>query len=183
MSPRCPLPCFGIPFSILGSCFCPHPMGYRSHAVHWSADGGIVPGVEDNHAVIGPCSVPAVMGMPSGGAVLRPAWTSLVGVSISLQPSGFSCDRRSSLPRLRPRLGASMMMKQVDLGEPTSFLDHVYLGCAQRECTPNEFIIDLLFCSNHEFPLEQLKITRVGKTSRKDGRVVLRHGRTCSKMR
>ena len=26
------------------------------------------------------------------------------------------------------------LMKLVDVGEPTSFLDHVYLGCAQREC-------------------------------------------------
>ena len=25
-------------------------------------------------------------------------------------------------------------MEDVDLGEPTSFLDHVYLGCTQREC-------------------------------------------------
>ena len=25
-------------------------------------------------------------------------------------------------------------MKDVDLGEPTSFLDHVYLGCTEREC-------------------------------------------------
>ena len=25
--------------------------------------------------------------------------------------------------------------------EPTSFLDHVYLGCTQRECKPNEKII------------------------------------------
>ena len=30
----------------------------------------------------------------------------------------------------------------VDLGEPTSFLDHVYLGCTQRECKPNETTID-----------------------------------------
>ena len=28
-------------------------------------------------------------------------------------------------------------MKQVDIGEPTSFLDHVYLGCNQRECKSN----------------------------------------------
>ena len=27
-----------------------------------------------------------------------------------------------------------ILMKDVDLGEPTSFLDHVYLGCTQREC-------------------------------------------------
>ena len=30
----------------------------------------------------------------------------------------------------------------VDLGEPTSFLDHVYLGCTQRECKSYESIID-----------------------------------------
>ena len=27
-----------------------------------------------------------------------------------------------------------ILVKDVDLGEPTSFLDHVYLGCIQREC-------------------------------------------------
>ena len=27
-----------------------------------------------------------------------------------------------------------VLMKVVDLGEPTSFFDHVYLGCTQREC-------------------------------------------------
>ena len=29
-------------------------------------------------------------------------------------------------------------MKHVDLGEPTSFLDHVCLGCTQCECKPDE---------------------------------------------
>ena len=33
-------------------------------------------------------------------------------------------------------------MKNGDLDEPTSFLDHVYLGCTQRECEPNEIIIE-----------------------------------------
>ena len=33
-------------------------------------------------------------------------------------------------------------MKLVDLGEPTFFLDHEYLGCTQRECKPNESIDD-----------------------------------------
>ena len=32
-------------------------------------------------------------------------------------------------------------MKNVDLDEPTSFLHCVYLGCAQRECKPDEIII------------------------------------------
>ena len=27
-----------------------------------------------------------------------------------------------------------LLNKEVDLGEPTSFLDHVYLGCTQRPC-------------------------------------------------
>ena len=31
------------------------------------------------------------------------------------------------------------LMKNVDLDETASFLDHVYLGCTQRECKPNEF--------------------------------------------
>ena len=66
------------------------------------------------------------------------------------------------------------LMKTVDLDEPTSFLDHVYLGCTQRECKPNE---------NHHWGIQKnaritnfcwcnWKFTRVGKTSRKDGYVV-----------
>ena len=34
------------------------------------------------------------------------------------------------------------LMKNVDLDEQTSFLDHVYLGCSQRECKPQEIIIE-----------------------------------------
>ena len=33
-------------------------------------------------------------------------------------------------------------MKHVDLDEPASFLDHVCLGCTQRECKPNEIFIE-----------------------------------------
>ena len=33
-------------------------------------------------------------------------------------------------------------MKKVDIDETTPFLDHVYLGCTQRECKPNETIIE-----------------------------------------
>ena len=32
--------------------------------------------------------------------------------------------------------------KEVDLGEPTSFLDHVYLGCTQRQCEISKDIVD-----------------------------------------
>ena len=34
------------------------------------------------------------------------------------------------------------LMKHDDFEEPTSFLDHAYLGCTQRECKPNEIIIE-----------------------------------------
>ena len=32
--------------------------------------------------------------------------------------------------------------ENVDLDEPTAFLDHVHLGCAQHECKPNDIIIE-----------------------------------------
>ena len=35
-----------------------------------------------------------------------------------------------------------ILMKNVDIEEPTSFLDHVHLGCTQRECKPNDTIIE-----------------------------------------
>ena len=35
-----------------------------------------------------------------------------------------------------------VLNKQVDLGEPTSFLDHVYLGCTQRQCEISKDIVD-----------------------------------------
>ena len=66
-------------------------------------------------------------------------------------------------------------MKHVDLYETTSFLDHVYLGCTQRECKPNEIIIDEykeMFESRISDGATE-KASRVGKASRKDGCVVL----------
>ena len=35
-----------------------------------------------------------------------------------------------------------VLNKEVDLGEPTSFLDHVYLGCTQRHCEISKDIVD-----------------------------------------
>ena len=35
-----------------------------------------------------------------------------------------------------------LLNKEVDLGEPTSFLDHVYLGCTQRQCQTSNDIVD-----------------------------------------
>ena len=35
-----------------------------------------------------------------------------------------------------------LLNKAVDLGEPTSFLDHVYLGCTQRQCEISKDTVD-----------------------------------------
>ena len=39
-----------------------------------------------------------------------------------------------------------ILMKDVDSGEPTSFLDHVNLGCTQRECQISKDIVDNYRC-------------------------------------
>ena len=35
-----------------------------------------------------------------------------------------------------------VLNKEFDLEEPTSFLDHVYLGCTQRQCEISKDIVD-----------------------------------------
>ena len=35
-----------------------------------------------------------------------------------------------------------IVMKDVDFGDPTSFLDHVYLGSTQRECQISKDNVD-----------------------------------------
>ena len=35
-----------------------------------------------------------------------------------------------------------VLCKEVDLGDPTSFLEHAYLGCTQRQCEVNQDIVD-----------------------------------------
>ena len=35
-----------------------------------------------------------------------------------------------------------VLNKEVDVGEPTSFLDHVYLGCTQRQCEISKDVVD-----------------------------------------
>ena len=36
----------------------------------------------------------------------------------------------------------NVLNKEVDLGGPTSFFDHVYLGCTQRQCEMSKDIVD-----------------------------------------
>ena len=51
----------------------------------------------------------------------------------------------------------------------TSFLDHVYVGCTQRECKPNEAVVEQ-YTKNvriTHFQLEQQKISGVEKSLRR----------------
>ena len=58
----------------------------------------------------------------------------------------------------KPQSYVEEIIKLVDLGEPTSFLDLVYLRCTQRECKSNESIVEeRKKDSNHESLSEQLK--------------------------
>ena len=54
-----------------------------------------------------------------------------------------------------------IFMKDVDLGEPTSFLDHVYLGCTRRECqTSKRYCCELQkYVRIHYFCWSQRKTT------------------------
>ena len=50
--------------------------------------------------------------------------------------SGRECAVHFSFPKKKKN-------KEIDLGEPTSFLDHVYLGCTQRQCqTSKDTVVD-----------------------------------------
>ena len=44
--------------------------------------------------------------------------------------------------KLRQFIAFFSLNKEVDLGEPTSFLDHVYLGCTQRQCQISKDTVD-----------------------------------------
>ena len=56
-----------------------------------------------------------------------------------------------------------VLNKEVDVGEPTSFLDHVYLGCTQRQCEISKTITEP--CLNPQFPKELREITMLAKSA------------------
>ena len=61
-------------------------------------------------------------------------------------------------------------------------LDHLYLGCTQRECKPNETVIEQ-YTKMFGSRISAVATENTGKASRKKRSVVLRHGRTCWKKR
>ena len=65
-------------------------------------------------------------------------------------------------------------MKHIDLEEPTSFLDHVYLECTQRECETSKLQKNKK-CSNFsKFHVLAWMITNLKKKSWRCWRIVNR---------
>ena len=82
----------------------------------------------------------------------------------------------------------TILMKYVGLGEPTSFLDHVYLGCTQRDVRKARILwIVTEVCSNLGFLPGLQKNCQKKTTGKPDAETiyftVLRHGRSCKEMR
>ena len=51
-----------------------------------------------------------------------------------------------------------ILVKDVELGEPTSFLDHVFFSCTHRECeTSKDVLENTEICSNPGFLLDRWK--------------------------
>ena len=71
-----------------------------------------------------------------------------------------------------------------DLGEPTSYLDQLYWGCSQRQCKPDETIIDKYrkIFESRISPGATEKIAGRTETSRKNCRVVIQYGMSCEKV-
>ena len=69
-----------------------------------------------------------------------------------------------------------------DLGEPTSFLDHVYLGCTQRAWKPDDSVVDenrKMFGSWIYICQSEWKVAWLREIACEHDRLVLWHGRTC----
>ena len=59
-----------------------------------------------------------------------------------------------------------VLNKEVDLGEPTSFLDHVYWDVLRDNVKQAKILLTIIEpCLNPEFLQEQLKITMLGKSA------------------
>ena len=81
-----------------------------------------------------------------------------------------------------------ILMKDVDLEEPTSVLDHVNLGCAQRECKISDEVVtkyrDMFEARISAGAKEEYQQELQGNLMQKQYLLlVLRHGRSCKEMR
>ena len=77
-------------------------------------------------------------------------------------------------------------MKDVDVDEPTSFLDHVYLGCTQRECEASKDVVDN-YRNMFESRISARAIEKLTVSEKSDAKISLwsydMHGRSCKEVR
>ena len=69
-----------------------------------------------------------------------------------------------------------VLNKQVELEEPTSFLDHVYLGCTQRQCETSKDIVDNR-TTMFEYTISAGATEKLPSSDNEHFYVVLQHGR------
>ena len=72
-----------------------------------------------------------------------------------------------------------VLVKEVDFGEPTSFFDHVYLGCTQRECETSKDIVDVWL---QNLCWSDRKGTLFREIWRRHFLMFLRYGRWCQEL-
>ena len=75
-----------------------------------------------------------------------------------------------------------LLNREVDLGEPTSFLDHENLGCTQRQCEISQYIVDnyRTMFDSRIFRRSNRETTMLGKYEYLF--VVIWYGRSCQEM-
>ena len=75
-----------------------------------------------------------------------------------------------------------VLNKEVDLGEPTSFLDHVYLGCTQRQCEISKDIVEN-YRTMFESRISAVRVEKLPFTSKSSYFfMVLWHGWSCKEV-
>ena len=79
------------------------------------------------------------------------------------------------------RCGWKVRNKEVDLGEPTYFLDHVHLGCTQRHCEISKDFVDN-YSTMFESRISAGATEKLPCLENLSVSVVLWHGRSCQEM-
>ena len=109
------------------------------------------------------------------GMLIRTTWKGLF-LSVYVDDIKLAGEKQNINPMWNVR------NKEVDLGEPTSFLDHVYLGCTQRPCEIAKDIVDKYrtmfesrICAGGTEQIHTLRISYFF--------MVLWYGRSCQEMR
>ena len=91
------------------------------------------------------CTV--ILGQDFGKSNLRKTYRSTVGRKFPIVNAfSYTVKKVYDLKMKRKKQNIDPMWKElnkeVDLGEPTSFLDHDNLGCTQRQCESSKDIVD-----------------------------------------